>query len=423
MNKNDLQILFDNGILNEDDVCTQLKMLKEKEILKIHPYAINQLSSGRWQTYIPDENSKNSRKEIKLSSYDKVIERLIQFYDEKQNIDSLRLCDIFDDWLDYKCKKKNNKPGTMQSNRNWYDKYVSGTKLSQMKLKDITTLDLEEWAIDVLRKYEMTAKMFNSYKIVVTGPLAYAKRKNYIPKNPWVKDELEYTHLFKSKRIRPSAEMIFYPDEIEALLKEFERGYQLNGNIANLGLTINFDLGLRVGELCALKWTDINWANETIFIQRMEDGEGEVVEYVKSDSEAGYRELVLSDNVLQILRRIRKERTVLSEFIFSDESGGRTTKTKFEHRIEKAEKAIGWKTGSLKYTHCIRRTVASRMSVSGFSIDEIRRWLGHTDKQTTLGYIYNPYREDETKNKIKKLSILSTNKEVSSSVFKKNSAI
>jgi len=63
------------------------------------------------------------------------------------------------------------------------------------------------------------------------------------------------------------------------------------------------------------------------------------------------------------------------------------------------------------------------MSVSGFSIDEIRRWLGHTDKQTTLGYIYNPYREDETKNKIKKLSILSTNKEVSSSVFKKNSAI
>ncbi len=51
-------------------------------------------------------------------------------------------------------------------------------------------------------------------------------------------------------------------------------------------------MGLRIGELCALKWSDINWQNETIFIQRMEDSTGKVVEYVKSDSEAGYRELI-----------------------------------------------------------------------------------------------------------------------------------
>lgn len=62
--------------------------------------------------------------------------------------------------------------------------------------------------------------------------------------------------------------------------------------ISNLCLKGNFELGLRIGELCALKWSDINWQNETIFIQRMEDSTGKVVEYVKSDSEAGYRELI-----------------------------------------------------------------------------------------------------------------------------------
>lgn len=49
--------------------------------------------------------------------------------------------------------------------------------------------------------------------------------------------------------------MVFYPDEIEALSVAFERGYKDNGNTACIGLMVNFDLGLRIGELCALKWT------------------------------------------------------------------------------------------------------------------------------------------------------------------------
>ena len=146
----------------------------------------------------------------------------------------------------------------------------------------------------------MTAKSFNTHKIVLTGSLRYAKRKGLINDNPWKKEELEYTHLFKSERRKPSASMVFYPDEIEELIEEFERGFELNANVANLGLMANFELGLRIGELCVLKWTDFNWQNETVFIQRMEDSSGAVVEYVKADSEAGYRELNLSDEVIEI---------------------------------------------------------------------------------------------------------------------------
>ena len=91
--------------------------------------------------------------------------------------------------------------------------------------------------------------------------------------------------------MRASAEMIFYADEIEELFEVLEKGYQSNGNIVNLGLICNFDLGLRGGELCALKWLDINWINETLFVQRQECTTGEVVDYVKSDSSAGYSEL------------------------------------------------------------------------------------------------------------------------------------
>lgn len=164
---------------------------------------------------------------------------------------------------------------------------------------------------------------------------------------------------------------------------------------------MNFDLGLRVGELAVIKWSDINWINETIFIQRQEDSDGIVEDYVKSDSSAGYRELELSDNVIAILKRIRKESTVLSEFVFCNEKGERKIKRAFEGRLAESEIALG-NERELKHTHCIRRTVGSRMHVSGFSIEEIRRWLGHTNKETTLRYIYNPFRASETKNKVKK---------------------
>lgn len=404
--------MINNGIINPYTMLSQINMTKKSRVEKVHKFNISSLSDGRVGTWVLDSESKSGRRNIKASTETDLYSKLYEFYfgAEEEQKRGLRFCDIFEEWLEYKFKKKNNKLETQKQNQSSYNKYVKDTPIDKSRLSDIKTIDLEEWAINTLITHRMTSKQFNNHKIVVTGTLAYAKRKGYINENPWVREELEYTYLFKSSRIKPSAKMIFYPDEIEVLCAEFERGYELNSNITNLGLMLNFDLGLRVGELCAVKWKDIDWENEVIFIQRQEDSSGNVEEYVKSDSEAGYRELVLSDMAISILTRIKRERNVLSEFVFSNQNGERANKMQFEHRLTKAELAIGWKTGELKYSHCIRRTVASRMSVSGFSLEEIRKWLGHTHKETTLKYIYSPFRENETKSRVKKTAILSTNK-------------
>lgn len=388
----------------------QAKMIKEQKVKSVHKYAITTLTDGRVGTWVPDETKVNNRRNVKAQKYDSKISKLYDFYFNSSDKKKLCLKDIFNEWLDYKCKKKNNSEQTRKQNIASYNKYVSGTKIDLMPLASIKTIDLENWAIDILLEHKMTAKSFNTNKIIITGSLKYAKRRGWITENPWNKEELEYTHLFKSERIKPSADMVFYPDKIDDLVSEFERGYCVNGNIANLGLKGNFELGLRIGELCALKWTDINWKNETIFIQRMEDSSGNVVDYVKSDSEAGYRELDLSDELIEVFKRIKRDCKLLSEFIFVKEDGSRADKMVFVHRLEKAEIALGWQEKeNMKRSHCIRRTVASRMDAMGWGLEEIRRWLGHTTKETTLKYIYNPFRESETKEKVKKSSILHTN--------------
>lgn len=106
--------------------------------------------------------------------------------------------------------------------------------------------------------------------------------------------------------------------------------------------------------------TDINWKNETIFIQRMEDSSGNVVDYVKSDSEAGYRELVLSNSVIKFLKRIKEDSTMFSEFIFCNGVGARKTKLQYLNKLRRAERTLEYEKE--KESHCIRRTVASRMN-------------------------------------------------------------
>lgn len=51
---------------------------------------------------------------------------------------------------------------------------------------------------------------------------------------------------------------------------------------------------------------------------------------------------------------------------------------------------------SNKSTYKIRKTFANRLDASRVPTDEIRTLLGHTDAQTTLGYIYNPLPKEET---------------------------
>ena len=53
-------------------------------------------------------------------------------------------------------------------------------------------------------------------------------------------------------------------------------------------------------------------------------------------------------------------------------------------------------------TYKMRKTYASLLSANSVPLDAIRELLGHSDLQTTLGYIYNPLTDSETADLIAK---------------------
>ena len=390
------------GLDISDDMKTMISKKKEREILDyistFHPHAVSRIGgngrfAGQWRTTVGHGRDGTVTKRAK--TLDELLEMLAEIYGlpvnmMKEPVTRMPTLETyFPHWLEWKGKRNNNKSCTMYHNQVDFEKYVKGTALAGTPLDKITPEMLDDWARDLLIRKPLNASRFNTYKIVVKGPLELAVREKLISASPWKREFMDYSLLLKSSRKAPSKKKIFYDDEIKKIVTTCMEGYNSTHNSANIAIIINFDLGLRVSELSALKWSDIDWKNQTVFIQRQES-ERKVEDYVKSDSSSGYRELPLNSQVLGLLERLRQDFGNVSEFIFTDEDGNRKSSSALQKRLIYAQVGKnGDKADSeVKRSHCQRRTVGTRIA-NQCGLEAARQWLGHTDLQTTLRYIYS----------------------------------
>ena len=160
----------------------------------------------------------------------------------------------------------------------------------------------------------------------------------------------------------------------------------------NNNVKLNFLLGLRVGELVALKWDDV--VDNKLHVVREEVRDQttnslQVVEHTKTNHD---RFVTLVPKAKAILELIENQ----SEYIFMRD-GARITARQINYVLEKYAERMGVST---KSSHKIRKTYASNLNAKGVPLDCIREELGHADASTTLAYIYNPLTETETYNLI-----------------------
>ncbi|MCD8131529.1 MAG: site-specific integrase [Lachnospiraceae bacterium] len=205
----------------------------------------------------------------------------------------------------------------------------------------------------------------------------------------------------KPPRKQNDRSRVYLPDEKEKLFLALNQELlDCPENTDSYGILLLFKLGVRIGELTALKWEDIDTDERELHIHRMESiGDGMkrvVVEYTKKKSPYGDRFLPLGDYEMDIFEKVkevnRRNRYPDDEFIFCDENG-RTAIREIDNRIRKLCTRAGIE---VKSAHDIRRTVASEMFNNGVPVEIIRNFLGHSDIRTTYGYILDNKRKEET---------------------------
>lgn len=158
-------------------------------------------------------------------------------------------------------------------------------------------------------------------------------------------------------------------------------------------LTLLYDSGCRVQELCDLTIGDIVFSNITTI--RLV-GKGQKTRTVTVSDETG--------RLIQGYLNRYRPNSLKTDYLITNKTGGKLTRDgvsyiidKYAREIRKADPAFPSKV----HCHMFRHSKAMHMLEAGINIVYIRDYLGHEDISTTMIYLKNSYRlKDQAMSKL-----------------------
>ena len=173
-----------------------------------------------------------------------------------------------------------------------------------------------------------------------------------------------------------------------------------NFTFRNLGIYISLTTGLRIGEICGLKWSDINIDNGTITVNRtieriyIVEGERKHTELVINTPKTknSCREIPMNKELLAMVKPLKK--VVNTEFyVLTNEEKPTEPRTyrNYYHRL-----MARLDIPRLKY-HGLRHSFATRCIESNCDYKTVSVLLGHANITTTLNLYVHPNMEQKKK--------------------------
>lgn len=351
---------------------------------------IRKRKDGRWEgryKKITEENGKTIYGSVYGKSYKEVKEKLL-FAKHLQTIGNIpkntdiRFASVLKLW------EETNQVRLKGGSKRRYD-YLIKThiipKLGALKLSQITSSKINTFLNEKLNNGRidgsggLSASYVNGITVIVNAAINFAVAEFMCPplRTPILKPH------YDKKEIE-----ILSADE-QKKIENYVRKYTTSTGI---GILITLYTGLRIGEICALSWKDIDFENEVIHVRH-------TVARVNSESEcesnsrliidepktkASKRDIPISSNILELLSKYREQSKY--EYVVSDKSGFTSPRT-YEYRYHKILKHCG--ITSVNY-HTLRHTFASRCVEVGVDIKSLSEILGHGNTSITLNtYVHS----------------------------------
>lgn len=382
-------VISDNLSLESlESLVERLKLtMKRKELLSRHSSPVKQLPNGRWYTRI------DGRK-IERKSKTDLEAIIIQFYE----VETVTINYIFEDYL--KRRKQSVSEATWKFDVLYFEQLLKDSEFAKKPVKELTLADgylFLDYCLKV--KPQMRLRYWQNVRVFLNNIMQFCIDNNYILANPIEQMKVGKDMFFKPGKTR-DCDTVFTKEEQHRVCSAAEEESERTRNALPLGIVLIFNLGLRVGELCALKWSDIE-PGGYIHIQREEvatvNEQGKIrghkiVEHCKTD--AGDRRLLLNKKANYILARVKELNSENgfpvnpNNYIFlrvrKDHLETCTIRC-FDPRLRRYCKESGM--GVIKSAHDIRRTVLTRLYFEGMPLKKIQEYAGHSTMQQTMDYI------------------------------------
>lgn len=409
-NKDLLSNAIAQGIIDLSYVQEQMEMNLKKQILEDHSSSIWYSKKEKvWYCYIPDKikgrvkRKRKNKNDIEQVLYDAYKEK----YNSCNNKSNITFEDLFYEFISYK-KTQVGMATIKRIMTDWKKYYISHTDFTKKQINSITKIDIDLLLNNIADQFKPKDKAFRNLCGILKQSFEYAVDSEYIDKSPYrVKvNKKNIQHVRK----KPNIQEIYTVEEKLLLIAEMERMLINNpSNTIPLGIMLDFEIGVRVGELLAITSKDICDNKLHIHRQRIKvfnDNKFDkstikesgwiTVEYTKS--EHGDRWIPLSNLAKEYINRILEINNsfdlIYEDYLFVSKNGNVYTEDALSSQLKRACQRINI---PVRRPHKIRKTYASILYQNGVPITIISKLLGHADESTTLKhYIYNINNDQES---------------------------
>lgn len=163
----------------------------------------------------------------------------------------------------------------------------------------------------------------------------------------------------------------------------------LQDNIFSFGMLLALYTGLRIGELCALKWED--FSENTIHIsktmQRLKNNSGQTeVMILPPKTNSSDRVIPIPTALLPIIEKYRRK----NGYVLTRPNGKYAEPRLMQNKFAKCIEACQLEG---VHFHTLRHTFATRCIESGMDVKTLSEILGHCDVKTTLNKYVHPSLE------------------------------
>lgn len=369
---------------------------------------------------------------IKINIYGSDLDKIIEEFETakekaRNSVDHMKnavtLNEWFEEWFTsvkaHKVKETSVNP--MKNNF----KRTFGFYIGTMKLKDIKPMDVQK-AINAMEKEGIANSAMREALGRLRECMEFAVGNQYIPVNPCLIVEVPWT--FKKSK----EEIALTQEEQNALLNEVEDSWYKE-LFYFMCLT-----GVRVGELGGLKWSDIDYTNKTISIQRSLSCSyynGKKREMLVSPKTVNStRRIPFIGEMEEILKSQKKKQNALraelgerwrgkgelSDLIFTTGMGSPCSRYIVDKEIKKVIKRIREKEAVIAvaenrepkvirdfHPHTLRHTFATRCFENKMEPKVVQKLMGHSSISITLN-IYTHVLNSKMDEEIRKFGVAKT---------------
>lgn len=175
----------------------------------------------------------------------------------------------------------------------------------------------------------------------------------------------------------------------------------------NVGILLALNTGLRLGEICALRWSDLDFANRTLKInrtvQRVNMGGKTALTVGEPKTERSKRTVTVPADMMKLLTAMY-ERSAKHGYIFGARPDCPLEPRTCQRHFKSVLKSCGLKDRNF---HVTRHTFATRCVEKGGDVRTLSELLGHANIQTTLRLYVHP-SEEHKRQLVEQISFLPT---------------